>query len=85
MNKIFVSYSSKDSKIANRICAALEAKGLPCWIASRDINPGENFGEAIVSEAKAAPHETSTQYFTMVLSPIPLRLELRRSRWCWWD
>jgi hypothetical protein len=54
VNKIFVSYSSKDSKIANRICAALEAKGFACWIASRDINPGENFGEAIVKAIRAA-------------------------------
>jgi hypothetical protein len=54
VSKIFVSYSSKDSKIANRICAALEAKGFTCWIASRDINPGENFGEAIVKAIRAA-------------------------------
>ena len=54
MSKIFVSYSSKDSKVANRICAALEAKGLACWIASRDVNPGENFGEAIVNAIRAA-------------------------------
>ena len=51
---IFVSYSSKDIKIALRICAALEAKGLVCWIAGRDINPGENFGDAIVSAIRAA-------------------------------
>jgi WD40 repeat protein len=54
VSKIFVSYSSKDSKVANQICAALEAKGLACWIASRDINPGENFGEAIVNAIRAA-------------------------------
>jgi hypothetical protein len=54
VSKIFVSYSSKDSRVANRICAALEAKGLACWIASRDVNPGENFGEAIVNAIRAA-------------------------------
>jgi hypothetical protein len=54
VSKIFVSYSSKDSKVANQICSALEAKGLACWIASRDINPGENFGEAIVNAIRIA-------------------------------
>ena len=54
MGSIFVSYSSKDDKVAKRICTALEAKGLVCWIASRDINPGENFGEAIVTAIRNA-------------------------------
>ena len=54
VSKIFVSYSSKDSRVADQICAALEAKGLACWIASRDVNPGENFGEAIVNAIRAA-------------------------------
>jgi hypothetical protein len=54
VSKIFVSYSSKDSEVANQICSALEAKGLACWIASRDINPGENFGEAIVNAIRIA-------------------------------
>ena len=54
MSSIFISYSSKDEKVAERICAALEAKGLPCWVASRDINPGENFGESIVAAIRNA-------------------------------
>ena len=29
-------------------CEALEQRGLHCWLASRDISPGENFQEAIV-------------------------------------
>jgi hypothetical protein len=46
--RVFISYSSKDSKFARAICSALESRGLPCWISSRDVGPGENFMDAIV-------------------------------------
>ncbi|MBI9014777.1 MAG: TIR domain-containing protein [Clostridiales bacterium] len=52
---IFISYSSKDKIYADAICAALEKSKRRCWIAPRDILPGENWGEAIVdaiSESK---------------------------------
>jgi hypothetical protein len=37
---IFISYSSKDRDIAETICQALEARGLDCWIAGRDVHAG---------------------------------------------
>ena len=40
--------------IANTICRALEDRALSCWIAPRDIGPGENFQEAIVRAIRAA-------------------------------
>jgi hypothetical protein len=51
---IFISYSSKDQKIAETICRALEARGYDCWIAARDVGPGENFQEAIVKALRGA-------------------------------
>jgi len=51
---IFISYSSKDQDIAETICRALEARGLACWIACRDVHAGENFQEAIVRALRAA-------------------------------
>src|SRR5271154_652230 len=51
---IFISYSSKDQDIAETICQALEARGHACWIAARDVQPGENFQEAIVRALRAA-------------------------------
>jgi len=45
---IFISYSSKDKIYADAICASLEKSKRRCWIAPRDILPGENWGEAIV-------------------------------------
>jgi hypothetical protein len=45
---VFISHSSKDRTIAERVCAYLEAKGVSCWIAPRDVTPGKNYGAAIV-------------------------------------
>jgi hypothetical protein len=52
--KVFISHSSKDQKVARAICRALENRGFTCWIASRDVHPGENFQEAIVRAIRAA-------------------------------
>jgi len=37
---VFISHSSEDAKVARAICAALENRGLSCWIAGRDVGPG---------------------------------------------
>lgn len=45
---LFISYSSKDKPVADAICAHLEASGVRCWIAPRDILPGRDFPESII-------------------------------------
>ncbi|MGO9039968.1 MAG: toll/interleukin-1 receptor domain-containing protein, partial [Steroidobacteraceae bacterium] len=45
---VFVSYASADAGIAEQACAALEAAGVPCWIAPRDVRPGDPYAAAIV-------------------------------------
>jgi TPR repeat protein len=51
---IFISYSSIDQKVAESICDALQARGYGCWIACRNVMPGENFQEAIVKAIRSA-------------------------------
>jgi TolB-like protein len=51
--RIFISYASHDEGVAGRICAALEAAGLPCWIAPRDVRAGEPYAAAIVEAINA--------------------------------
>ena len=46
--QVFISYSSADKAVADRICAALESAGITCWIAPRNIAPGTDFPTAIV-------------------------------------
>ena len=54
MKRVFISHSSKDQKTAMAICAALESRGHPCWMSSRDIAPGENYQGAIVRAIRDA-------------------------------
>jgi hypothetical protein len=44
---VFISYSTIDKPIADGICANLETAGIRCWIAPRDIAPGEDWPAAI--------------------------------------
>lgn len=45
---VFISYSSKDKLVADRVCHALESQGERCWIAPRDIPYGADWQEAIM-------------------------------------
>ncbi len=50
---IFVSYSSKDFNAADLIRTALEAEGISCWIAPRDLTAGMQWGAGIVEAIEA--------------------------------
>ena len=45
----FISYSHVDKRLADASCAVLEAAGIRCWIAPRDIGPGQEWAEAIIT------------------------------------
>jgi TolB-like protein/Tfp pilus assembly protein PilF len=47
-HEVFISYATKDKSVANDVCAALEARGLRCWMAPRDVVPGTPYGQAII-------------------------------------
>ena len=51
---VFLSYATADRKQALSVCKAIESRGMACWIASRDVAPGENYQEAIVRSIRAA-------------------------------
>src|SRR5262245_46512085 len=44
----FIRYASAERVTADAICSALEKAGVPCWIAPRDITPGELYAANIV-------------------------------------
>ncbi|WP_198373120.1 toll/interleukin-1 receptor domain-containing protein, partial [Roseomonas rosulenta] len=46
---VFLSYASADRAAADAVCAALEARGIRCWIAPRDVPAGADWGEAILT------------------------------------
>jgi hypothetical protein len=45
---VFISYSTKDKAIADAVCGTLEARGIRCWIAPRDIQPSCNWAAAVM-------------------------------------
>ncbi len=51
---VFVSYSAKNKTTADAVCAVLEAEGIRCWIAPRDVDPGAEYGEAIINAIEQA-------------------------------
>jgi hypothetical protein len=44
---VFISYPSANKALADAICHHLESRGIRCWIAPRDILPGENYAKAL--------------------------------------
>jgi hypothetical protein len=51
---VFVSYSTHDKPIADAIVSRLEQAGIRCWVAPRDIIPGQLWGEAILRAIETA-------------------------------
>jgi tetratricopeptide (TPR) repeat protein len=54
LRAIFISYASADRKQALSVCKAIERRGPKCWISARDVQPGENYQEAIVRSIRNA-------------------------------
>ncbi len=52
-HQVFISYSSQDKELADRVCAALEKTGVSCWIAPRDIEAGTDYPNAILQAIKS--------------------------------
>ena len=88
---VFISYSSKDKVAADATCATLEAAGIRCWVAPRDIMPGSEYGAAIIdaldrcrvvvlvfsSSANKSPqiHREIERAVSRGVPIIPLRIE----------
>ena len=56
MHKVFVSYSSREADRAYEIVTQLEAAGIPCWIAPRDIGVGSNYTRDIPKAIRECTH-----------------------------
>jgi hypothetical protein len=51
---VFVSYSQTDRECAFELVARLEAQGIGCWIAPRDITPSADWAAEIIDAISAA-------------------------------
>jgi hypothetical protein len=51
---VFISYSSKNTEVAEKICTLLEDQSIECWMAPRNIKPGKDYGQAIVDGIRSS-------------------------------
>jgi TIR domain-containing protein len=88
---LYICHSTKDKPIADAACAALEADGLVCWIAPRDVPSGMPWAEAVldaISKSRLivlifSSNTTESQHVkreieravSMGVPVIPLRIE----------
>lgn len=52
--RVFISYCSEDKAVADAVCHSIEHAGFRCWIAPRDVRPGENWAGSIVKSIVAS-------------------------------
>lgn len=50
---VFISYSSKETEAAVKVCNYLEQNGIKCWMAPRNVLPGGNYPSQIVSAIRS--------------------------------
>ncbi|MGZ8944915.1 MAG: TIR domain-containing protein [Methylococcaceae bacterium] len=53
-HKVFISFSSKDTKLALKIYDRLNNRGIKSWISAKDISPGADYQSAIVKAIEDA-------------------------------
>jgi TolB-like protein len=70
---IFLSYASRDAIVADAVVAALERSNISCWIAPRDVTPGEFYAGAIVRAIDAAKAIVLILSGSAAVSPHVLR------------
>ena len=44
----FISHAKTDQKKVQEIVGALEQRGFKCWVAPRDVRPGQSYGDEII-------------------------------------
>jgi hypothetical protein len=88
---LFISYAAEDKQAADAMCATLEARGIRCWAAPRDVPPGMDPGQAVTAAIDSSrvvvviftSHSNSSLHVNRELSRalhdgitiIPFRLE----------
>ncbi len=65
--QVFISYATEDRRIATATCRSLEDTGIDCWIAPRNVNPGESWPAAVTSAIE------SSRVMVLVLSSAAVR------------
>lgn len=54
MKKVFISFSSIEIDKATHVCDLLESNGFSCFIANRDLLPGQEYAQQLIENMEAA-------------------------------
>ncbi|MBV9490803.1 MAG: toll/interleukin-1 receptor domain-containing protein [Verrucomicrobia bacterium] len=90
-HEVFISHSRQDKATADAVCHRLEAKGIRCWMAPRDVPAGADWSESILCAIDAcrllvvvfSDHANESRHvrievaqaFKRELTIIPFRIE----------
>ncbi|MBN1322109.1 MAG: TIR domain-containing protein [Thermoleophilia bacterium] len=77
-HQVFVSYATEDADTASRVCALLEAEGIQCWVAPRDVKAGTDYAAAILNAIRGSQLVVLVFSTHSNTSPYALR-EIERS------
>jgi len=51
---VFISYANEDKVVADYVCTKLEENNIDCWIAPRDIIPGDKYVSSLLNAIENA-------------------------------
>jgi hypothetical protein len=54
VSTVFISYATADRAQALKVCEAIESRGTPCWISTRDVPPGANYQDVLEDDSHQA-------------------------------
>ena len=83
MHDVFISYSHHDTEIRAEIVKKLESAGISCWYAPRNIQPGEEWADAITrglkdSRALILIFTEASNASSQVLREVGLAVDLKK-------
>jgi N-acetylneuraminic acid mutarotase len=77
-HQVFVSYATEDADTASRLCGVLEAEGIKCWVAPRDVKAGTDYAAAIMDAVRNSQLAVLVFSVHSNVSPYTLR-EIERA------
>lgn len=78
MSSVFVSHSSTDVALARALVQHLEARGIPCWLADRDVDASDDYTRQIIRAIDTCPAFVALISETAESSPH-VRREIERA------
>lgn len=84
MSDVFISYSHADASLREAVVQKLETAGIQCWYAPRNIQPGEEWADAIINGLKNSKvmiliFTSSSNASVQVLREVGLAVDFKKA------